>query len=605
MVKVRNQKLQFRHFEFAIYKLIDDCPDRTVVRELLKNAEENAVLLTPPGRIEWFVEEMYGAKKLGLFNEGPGMSAHDLDHLMDMASTGKRLGTEHNFGQGGKVSGLKASPAGLIYRSCKDGRVCQITLAAEHTAGAEHPTYVKMRFPVEVEGRIINEPVQDVTDAFRNRKDRPLSKDWTEVLLIGRTPDQNSVADLLQNATRKNWLIREINQRFYRFAPGVVVRNADATSGQKQSRNAEGLEALTLRYSEGGDGRHEDVQAVHPTYGPVTIRYCKLRGNWGTDDATANSRAKTMEAYGVGTRGDHVCLVWKAECYEFRSSWSKVSGPFGVTFGSANVAIQVLLADDAPVKNNTYRDRLLRKDESGHYVVVDEFADLACQNRPRWLVEYVEEQARKNNSNGNVMERLRQFLQEMMLVGEPRPRVDGQGADTGDIAGGSGNGSGGGGGGGGGGSRPAVGTRTTQHFSGIPRVEFTRDPAKLGDMHGRAALYERSANLVLLNPEHFRYQQDLQNLFDHVGPDADRRAIAQSLFDEEYQVQAGKYVVQAWLFRGRSDWDDAEFEQALGMGAMTVHLASPTTLHEARRKYRTRVAATKEEAARAGAASAN
>src|SRR4051812_38615612 len=111
---IRNETIRYRNESFAIHHLIADCPPFTVVRELLKNAEENAAMLHPPGRIEWFVEERCGVPKLALFNDGPGMSGEDLGRLMDLASTGKTLGLENNYGQGGKISALKTSPHGVI-----------------------------------------------------------------------------------------------------------------------------------------------------------------------------------------------------------------------------------------------------------------------------------------------------------------------------------------------------------------------------------------------------------------------------------------------------------------------------------------------------------
>lgn len=48
--------------------------------------------------------------------------------------------------------------------------------------------------------------------------------------------------------------------------------------------------------------------------------------------------------------------------------------------------------------------------------------------------------------------------------------------------------------------------------------------------------------------------------------------------------------VQAWLFKGRAEWTDDDYEEVLGMGAMTVHLVSPAILAEARRKYNSRMA---------------
>lgn len=82
--------------------------------------------------------------------------------------------------------------------------------------------------------------------------------------------------------------------------------------------------------------------------------------------------------------------------------------------------------------------------------------------------------------------------------------------------------------------RPAQGRRLPSQRPGIPCVKFTTDPAHLEEMCGRAAMYRREENVVLLNPNHFKYQDDLEKMYQDAGPDADRRALAKSLFDEEY-----------------------------------------------------------------------
>jgi len=229
MSHVQPEKIKFQNADFAVFHLIDDCPAHTVIQELMRNAVENAAQLTSPGRIEWFSEKVDGVRKLGLFNEGPGMSNEDLRRLMDMASIGKTLGADHNFGQGGKVSALKVSPAGVEYRSCKDGRVCRIVLAAERREGVDHPIYVKRRLHVVDEQGDTWETVLDVTDEYRDRANRPLDREWTEVVLLGKQPDQDTVAELLPDATRTNWLIRQINQRFG-MPPVCWSRQDDSTS---------------------------------------------------------------------------------------------------------------------------------------------------------------------------------------------------------------------------------------------------------------------------------------------------------------------------------------------------------------------------------------
>src|SRR5262245_32279933 len=91
-------KFDERGVGFAIYHLIDDCPIHTVVGELVRNAVENVVLAQgSPGKIEFFSEEVEGVPKLGLYNEGPGMSPADLERLMNMAASGKEIGTDKNY----------------------------------------------------------------------------------------------------------------------------------------------------------------------------------------------------------------------------------------------------------------------------------------------------------------------------------------------------------------------------------------------------------------------------------------------------------------------------------------------------------------------------
>jgi hypothetical protein len=589
---VRHETLKYRNESFAIHHLISDCPPFTVVRELLKNAEENAASIQPPGRIEWFIEEVGGVPKLGLFNEGPGMSGDEVARLMDLASTGKTLGLDNNYGQGGKISALKVSPGGVIYRSCKAGRVCQIILAAEQRPGLDFPLYVKKRQFIRDEEGESWEVVVDLTDAYTGRVDRHLDRDWTEVVLLGRDEGHDTVHELIPDLKAKNWLMRLINARFYRFAEGVVVRHANLTTGQPENRNAYGLDELTRNHSE----RCEDVSVTHARFGPAVIRFYKLRGTYGGDDAEGHRRAKTMEAYGIGSRGDHICLVWKHECYDMHTSWSRISGAFGVTFGRSNIAVQILLPDTAPVKNNTYRDLLIDREGDPQPVQVEDFAELVHQHPPQWLKDYVEQEARKNTNHANVMERLKSFLETIKAAPDRRAEVQPGGDEQGELPHrphGTARGKGPSG------QhlydptsrlhRPAQGRRLPSQRCGIPSVSFANDPAILEEMRDRAAMYRREENTVLLNPHHSKYVEDLERIYSDAGADAERQALAKRFFDEEYCFTAGKVIIVAWLFKGKAGWDDRQWEESLSMGALTLRLADPDALDEARRRFRQRL----------------
>src|SRR5262249_60951399 len=124
-------------------------------------------------------------------------------------------------------------------------------------------------------------------------------------------------------------------------------------------------------------------------------------------------------------------------------------------------------------------------------------------------------------------------------------------------------------------TRPANGHRLPSRLPGIPQVSFAEDPAILEEMSGRAAMYRHEENTVLLNPRHFKYQEDLEKIYVDVCPGADRRALAKQLFDEEYSFNAGKFVIQAWLCKGNPQWKDRAWHDGVNTNALTIYLATP------------------------------
>src|SRR5215471_10247697 len=74
---------------FFIANVMKDCPKHTVIRELIQNAIE----ASGPGQtIAFFKAEWHGVPKLGLYNEGAGMTMYELEQRMAIASSGKALG---------------------------------------------------------------------------------------------------------------------------------------------------------------------------------------------------------------------------------------------------------------------------------------------------------------------------------------------------------------------------------------------------------------------------------------------------------------------------------------------------------------------------------
>ena len=105
------------------------------VREFCQNAIETA-RLAPIPRIKWWEFTEKECRKLSIWNNGPGMDREELLKNMNLGASGteKSQSAADNFGLGAKLTGLKANPAGLLWRSCKNGTVYQLVLGWEKDA---------------------------------------------------------------------------------------------------------------------------------------------------------------------------------------------------------------------------------------------------------------------------------------------------------------------------------------------------------------------------------------------------------------------------------------------------------------------------------------
>ncbi len=75
---------------FLVASLIERCPKTMMLRELVQNALEAAVLPDSTGgragRVEIGERTIEGARKLTIWNTGPGMTADEMFRMCDIAS---------------------------------------------------------------------------------------------------------------------------------------------------------------------------------------------------------------------------------------------------------------------------------------------------------------------------------------------------------------------------------------------------------------------------------------------------------------------------------------------------------------------------------------
>lgn len=375
------------------------------VREFCKNALEASSFAEHP-RVKWWQFTEGGYRKLYVWNNGVGMDADDLIRVMDLSASGreKTQGIDGNYGQGAKLTGLRANNAGLLWRTCKDGVVSQLLLGWEDNVpgiipqGDDDDTAEHVLDVSELYGNVMLSEFDK--DLFAATGERPmLSFDWTMVVFLGNDISQDTVADPWGNGhpgdgAKDYWLVNKINRRFYDLRGcGVTAIN---TTSSVQGRNCEGLYHIPV----------EQEETV--LFENFRIRYCVLKG----------SKSRSSEA--AKGYGGHCALVFRNEVYEplFGGDWNSRSSQFGVWAGQGRIAIQIVLADDYNASPNEQRMQLERElpYAKREQITLDEFEDLVEENLPQFIRDFADSQrGPKRQKSEKVSQRIKQLMQDLQF----------------------------------------------------------------------------------------------------------------------------------------------------------------------------------------------
>ncbi len=579
------KKVEIANQAFANANAMRDCPAKNVIREILQNAIE------APGttHIEWGRFDWHGVAKLSLYNEGAGMTLVEMDQRLCYTAPNrpdKPLGFDKNFGQGARMAGLKASPHGLVYRSCKGGVVHELWLQIEaQPDGVPAMTVVPRSDPDSEDHELVN--ILDVTDDAAERG-RPLSCDWTEVVLLGRHDADNTLDGAFLGQHSKLWLMQSINQRFYRFPAGVVVRQATITSQRGGNhRNARGLAEIML--DSAASDRYEAVPYNHPRLGPLTILYGKLTR------APKDRQGGPLAAEGI-PGGTHLGVVWRDEVYDLELKWAMKSGAYGFHGASNDYFIQVILSDDAPVLADGHRTRVYLRggDPTDDAVTCESLCNAIRDNRPVWVLEDL--RARQEVCQSGKLEEFIRRLAEQLRVCQERPVVAPPGDDEGVVLVGPPPGDGEGGPGGTSGRVPplngsARAVRKRGKATERPRPETLKvvfqshdNKAWYDEMEGRAGAYDKAVNTLYLSHDFVEYCR-LKDWVDAEWPDRGDQGLengsANKLLVEEYCKYAAVYAVSALSFRSSPHWAPDYWEKALTPEALSAYLRDPTRVIQA------------------------
>lgn len=390
------ERLTIEDDRFLINRMIGQAPRHTLVREFFMNAQESAALAAEGNRlVRIFPTTIHGVRKLTFWNTGPGMDAAELRTATNIsASINKQMSLKGNFGIGAKVSGLTVSPAGIRYRSCKAGNVHEVTIGYDDEA----ETFV--RFTFEIEGR--QEAIFDVTSMF---KDEDLSKDWTEVVLMGENDDHDTVLEPVGTGIKvdRSYVATQIFRRFAEFRPGVkVVLDVSMTKGGGRDETGRTRTIKTLK----------EVIPALPNSETITCADSGVQVQY-IHDPKHHSYSHSLSALAnPATSSTTFCaLVHRGERYDFRTGkkWSAVAPNYGIPFGSTVLTIEILLPDDSALPSQ-YRDALTTVGDRS-VVSTDDYAGKVRDLMPEWVKTVIREAHPPRDEN---LEDLQNDLQKLL-----------------------------------------------------------------------------------------------------------------------------------------------------------------------------------------------
>lgn len=394
--------------DFLVSSTIDRCPKVMMIRELVKNALEAAAEAPEGGKVEFSVTEVWGASKLTIWNNGPGMDDEELSRMTNLAaSIRKEKGLDKNFGMGAKVASLPSNRQGLRYRSCKDGQVHETILCEREGV------YGRLKRE-DMDGNDLGDVI-NVTETVRTEGGRRLDQDWTEVCLLGNRRDQDTAEDPYDGdpKQKKFWLANYLYHRFYNMPGNVEVRLLGGTHTRGSSSRA--FKTIPERRADGFFAQHETVELPNG----IKIHYIY---DEPMDDTSHNRSISGSIASALST----CAVVFHGEMYGVLSgrSWTIEAPTFGIPFGAKQISVHVELPDDYDVRPEGYRQFLRYLGGEQAQVSVNDFAVQVLEHRPEWLVELIHSMApNTGDSSDEIRNKLQEFLNRLR-VKTTSPRID-------------------------------------------------------------------------------------------------------------------------------------------------------------------------------------
>jgi hypothetical protein len=558
---------------FLVDNLYKDCSPLQFLRELTRNSIQSIQRLkNPAGEIRWdldwnrFTLTNGTIAKLCIIDTGCGMTGEQMvEYINKLSSSIQRQSKTGNFGVGAKISAAPANPHGIIYLSWTNGKGAMIHLFRD----SANEKYGLRRLPN-------NEYWAPISDDL---KPEPIKDHGTMVILLGEDEAQNTIAAPPKAKMPRKWVLRYLNERFFRFPKGIVTK---AREGWDLPRGDQHNFLRTVT------GMEQWLAASSQASGSVRLEKSKATAHWWImrSDVDLNS--------GHHPPGGHVATLYQDELYQMAlgpAGYARLQS-FGVIFGCDRVVIYVepMNGETLEVTSNTARTDLLINSEPLNWA---EYAAEFRENMPDKLEAFQDEigqQAQHSDHRAAIRERLKS-IKELFKFGRYRPAKAGKfsiAESTENSGGGSAEdeakreGSSSRGSGGTGGRRGDIYALFTEE-SGQP-ADLINNPIEpqvswitaedgsraLGDLEDRAARYLAESNQLLINAD-FRAFTDMvarwTSKYEATGSQA---TVIRDAVREWFEQQLIETILSAWALRHTGRWSMAELPQLWNDAALTA-----------------------------------
>jgi hypothetical protein len=546
--------------DFLIASLIERCPKSMMVRELIMNALE-AAQHAPEGRriVEISALPMDGIDKLAVWNTGAGMDDHELLKICNIASSlGKEKSLTGNFGMGAKVASLPSNQRGMRYRSCKAGRVHEVILCKRDGV------YGRLRrYDSDTDTYI---EVLDVTD-LAMQDGRSLDEDWTEVVLLGNKPEQDTVRDPYNGDPEQDaqWLATYLYHRFYRLPDGVRVTLLKGTNKLDGNRQFEPIPARLRHFEQYETVSLSNGMKVHYLY-----------------DAQYNNTGHNKSISGAIASAVSTCaVVYKNEMYDVKRGrqWTFEAPVFGIPFGAKHISVHVELPNDFPVVPEAYRQFLQYVGGEQLRLQASDFAESIRENRPQWLIDLIHSFAPDSRTSDEIRDELQRLLNQLR-VRRISPKVAAEGTANVTQGAGPATGAAHGVGAGSGGSEPRAkptdlsvmpsGAKRAEMFKNLERAPeiiplHTEEEIDEKGLRGRAARYVMEAGQLFVNMQYPAIGEMRAQLEAEYASTNDldmMRSLVQQHAQDSMILRIGRTVVYALAKQLNKEWDQKALETA-------------------------------------------